>query len=36
MASSADRQNNSGLLTSIKTIAGVIKGLFMPSTPRVL
>ena len=33
MASSADRQNNSGFLTSIKTIAGVIKGLFVPSTP---
>ncbi len=33
MASTADRQNNSCLLTSIKTIAGVIKGLFMPSTP---
>lgn len=33
MASSADRQNNSGLLTSVKTIAALIKGLFMPSTP---
>jgi len=33
MASSADRQNNSGLLTSVKTIAALIKGLFVPSTP---
>ena len=33
MASSADKQNNTSLLTSIKTIANVIKGLFVPSIP---
>ena len=33
MASSADKQNNTALLTSVKTIANVIKGIFVPSTP---
>ena len=33
MANSADRQNNTSLLTSVKTISSLIKGLFTTSTP---
>tara|TARA_B100000900_G_C20378403_1_gene633443 strand:- start:320 stop:766 length:447 start_codon:yes stop_codon:yes gene_type:complete len=35
MASSADKQENGAILTSVKTIAALIKGLFIPSTPPI-